>query len=156
MMDNSNKDTMGFVWNQCWKLSSTIIISNELAENRSSFMQYREAERLQLAEQFAQATGIFMACVLVAEETSKEQSVVDRYKSYQDDFTQYGYQAGKLSGEFASDDELIEYLEGLASLTIEQLNFYRVEPIRLHDAAMQTVEDHEKENAGNMQECLSK
>ena len=55
MTDNSNKDTMDFVWRQCWKLSSTIIISNELADNRSSFMQYSEAERLQLAEQFAQA-----------------------------------------------------------------------------------------------------
>ena len=156
MTDNSNKDTMDFVWRQCWKLSSTIIISNELADNRSSFMQYSEAERLQLAEQFAQATGIFMACVLVAEETSKEPSVVDRYKSYQDDFTQYGYQAGKLSGEFASDDELIEYLEGLASLTIEQLTFHRIEPMRLHDAAMQTVEDHEKETAEKMQGYLSK
>ena len=151
MTENSNEDTMGFVWNQCWKLSSTIIISNELADNKSSFMKYSETERLQLAEQFAQATGIFMACVLVAQEKRKEPSVVERYKSYQDDFTQYGYQAGKLSGEFATDDELIEYLEGLASLTIDQLDFYRIEPMRLHYAAMQTVEDHEKENAGNMQ-----
>ncbi len=151
MTENSNEDTMGFVWNQCWKLSNTIIISNELANNRSSFMKYSEAERLQLAEQFAQATGIFMACVLVAEEKSKEPAVVERYKSYQDDFTQFGYQAGKLSGEFATDDELIEYLEGLASFTIGQLNLYRIEPMRLHDAAMQTVEDHEKENAGNVQ-----
>ena len=95
MTRKANEDTMDFVWNQCWKLSNTIMISNELADNRSSFMKYSEAERLQLAEQFAQATGIFMACVLVAEETSKEPSVVERYKSYQDDFTQYGYANGR-------------------------------------------------------------
>jgi hypothetical protein len=147
MTGKANEDTMNFVWNQCWKLSNAIIISNELAEGKSSFTKYSETECLQLAEQFAQATGIFMACVLVAEEKGQEPSVVEQYESYQEDFTQYGFQAGKLSAEFASDDELVEYLEGLASLTIEQLNFYWIEPMRLHDAAMQTVEDHEKENA---------
>jgi len=149
MAEEVNEDTMDFVWNQCWKLSNSIVVSNELAENKSSFMKYSEAERLQLAEQFAQATGVFMACVLVAEEKRMKPSTIEKYKSYQDVFTQYGYQAGKLSGEFETDDELIEYLEGLASLTIEQLNCYRIEPMRLHDAAMQTVEDHEKENTTN-------
>ena len=88
-----------------------------------------------------------MACVLVAEEKGQEPSVVEHYKSYQEDFTRYGFQAGRLCAEFASDDELVEHLERLASLAIEQLKFYRIEPMRLHDAAMQTVEDHEKENA---------
>ena len=147
MAEQTNEDTMDFVWNQCWKLSNTIIISNELAEGKSSFMKYSEAEHLQLAEQFAQATGVFMACVLVAKEKSKEPSVIERYQSYEDVFTQYGYQAGRLSGEFSTHDELIEYLEGLASLTIEQLNCYGIEPMRLHDAAMQAVEDREQENA---------
>jgi hypothetical protein len=154
MAARMNEDTVDFVWNQCWKLSNTIIISNELAESKSSFMQYSEAEQLQLAEQFAQAAGVFMAFVLVAEEKGKEPSVVEKYKSYQDDFTQYGYQAGKLSGEFVTDEELIEFLEGLASLTVEQLTFYRIEPLRLHDAALQTVEDYEQENARNMQSCF--
>ena len=147
MTETMNEDTTDFVWNQCWKLSNTMIISNELAEGKSSFMKYSEAERLQLAEQFAQATGVFMACVLVAEEKIKDPVVVEMYKSNQDFFTQYGYQAGKLSGEFVTDDELIEYLEGVASLTVEQLNFYGIEPMRLHDAAVQTVEDRETENA---------
>jgi hypothetical protein len=155
MAEETNEDTMDFVWNQCWKLSNTIIISNELAEDTSSFMKYSEAERLQLAEQFAHATGVFMACILVAEEKRQEPSVVEKYRSYQDVFTQYGYQAGKLSGEFVTDDELIEYLEGLASLTVEQLNFYQIEPMRLHDAAMQTVEDHEQENAKNFMRRLN-
>jgi len=146
MAETMNEDTTDFVWNQCSKLSNTMIISNELAEGKSSFMTYSEAERLQLAEQFAQATGVFMACVLVAEEKTKDPVVVEMYKSNQDFFTQYGYQAGKLSGEFVTDDELIEYLEGVASLTVEQLNFYGIEPMRLHDAAMQAVEDRESEN----------
>jgi hypothetical protein len=150
MAERTNEDTMDFVWNQCWNLSNAIIVSNELAESKSSFMKYSEAEQLQLAEQFAQATGVFMACVLVAEEKGKERSVVEKYRSYQDDFTQHGYQAGKLSGEFVTDEELVEFLEGLASLTVEQLNFHRIEPVRLHDAAMQTVEDHEKQNAENL------
>ncbi len=151
MAEKINEDTMDFVWTQCWKLSNTIVISNELAEGKSSFMIFSTEECLQLAEQFAQATGVFMACVLVAEEKRMEPSVVEKYKSYQDVFTQYGYQAGRLSGEFATDDDFIEYLEGLASLTIEQLNIYGIEPMRLHDAAMQTVEDREKENTEN---CL--
>ncbi len=147
MTGNINEDTMDFVWKQCWKLSNAIIISKELAEGKSSFTKYSEVECLQLAEQFAQATGVFMACVLVAEDKGQQPSVLEQYKSYQNDFTQYGFQAGELSAKFASDDELIEHLESLASLTIEQLKFYRIEPMRLHDAAMQTVEDHEKENA---------
>jgi hypothetical protein len=147
MTETMNEDTTDFVWNQCWKLSNTMIISNELAEGKSSLMKYSEAERLQLAEQFAQATGVFMACVLVAKEKTKDPVVVEMYRSNQDFFTQYGYQAGKLSGEFVTDDEVIEYLEGVASLTVEQLNFYGIEPMRLHDAAMQTVEDRETENA---------
>ena len=155
MAERMNEDTMDFVWNECWKLSNTIIISNELAEGNSSFMKYSTAECLQLAEQFAQATGVFMACVLVAEEKSKEPPVVDKYKSYQDVFTQYGYQAGRLSSEFATDDELIEFLEGLASLTIEQLSIHGIEPMRLHDAAMQAVEDREQENAENAPWCNS-
>jgi len=104
MAEKTNEDTMDFVWNQCWKLSNTIIVSNELADDKSSFMKYSEAERLQLAEQFAQATGVFMACVLVAEEKTKDPVVVEMYKSNQDFFTQYGYQAGKLSGEFVTDE----------------------------------------------------
>lgn len=149
MAEKINEDTMDFVWLQCWKLSNTIIVSNDLAENRSSFMKYSTAECLQLAEQFAQATGVFMACVLVADEKRMEPSVVEKYKSYQDVFTQYGFQAGRLSGEFTTDDDLIEYFEGLASLTIEQLNIYGIEPMRLHDAAMQAVEDRETENTEN-------
>jgi hypothetical protein len=137
---------MDVVWNECWKLSNAIIVSNELAEGVSSLMQYSEAERLQLAEQFAQATGVFMACVLVAEEKNMGATVVEMYKSYQHVFTQYGHQAGKLSGEFTTENGLVEYLEGLASLTIEQLDFYRIEPTRLYDAAMQAVEDHKEEN----------
>jgi hypothetical protein len=149
MAEKLNEDTMDFLWNQCWKLSNTIIVSNDLAENRSSFMKYSTAECLQLAEQFAQATGVFMACVLVADEKRMEPSVVEKYKSYQDVFTQYGYQAGRLSGEFTTDDDLIEYLEGLASLAVEQLDIYGIEPMRLHDAAMQAVEDRETENTEN-------
>jgi hypothetical protein len=149
MAEKMNEDTMDFLWNQCWKLSNTIIVSNDLAENRSSFMKYSTAECLQLAEQFAQATGVFMACVLVADEKRMEPSVVEKYKSYQDVFTQYGYQAGRLSGEFTTDDDLIEYLEGLASLAVEQLDIYGIEPMRLHDAAMQAVEDRETENTEN-------
>ncbi len=149
MAEKLNEDTMDFLWNQCWKLSNTIIVSNDLAENRSSFMKYSTAECLQLAEQFAQATGVFMACVLVADEKRMEPSVVEKYKSYQDVFTQYGYQAGRLSGEFTTDDDLIEYLEGLASLAVEQLNIYGIEPMRLHDAAMQAVEDRETANTEN-------
>jgi len=147
MTGRVNEDTMDFVWNQCWKLSNALIVSNELAEGVSRFTKYSEAECLQLAEQFAQATGIFMACVLVAEEKNKDATVVEMYKAQQEVFTQFGYQAGQLSGEFTTNDGLIEYLEGLASFTIDQLDFYRIEPTRLHDAALQTVEDHKKQNA---------
>jgi hypothetical protein len=146
MAKKMHTQTMGFVWTQCWKLSNSIIIANEISGGTSSFMKYSEAERLQLAEQFAQGTGIFMACVLVAKDQDSQPLAVDKYQAYQDDFTQYGYQAGKLSGQFATEDELIEYLEGLASLTVEQLSHYRIEPMRLHAAAMQTVEDHAREN----------
>ena len=146
MTENANEDTMDFVWNQCWKLSNAIIVANELAEGTSGFTKYSAAECLQLAEQFAQSTGIFMACALVAEEKNKDATVVQMYKSYQDIFTRHGYQAGERSGEFTTEGGLVEYLEGLASSTMEQLDFYRIEPTRLHDAAMQTVEDHEKEN----------
>ncbi len=147
----ANEDTMDFVWNQCWQLSSIIIVANELADGKSSFNKYSAEECLQLAEQFAQATGIFMACILVAREKNRDATVVEMYKSYQDLFTQHGYQAGKLSGEFTTEDGLIEYLEGLASFTISQLDLYRIEPTRLHDAAMQTVEDHKKEHAETKQ-----
>ena len=147
MTGNANEDTMDFVWTQCWKLSSTIIVANEIADGKFSFNKYSAAECLQLAEHFAQATGIFMACILVAEEKNRDATVVERYNWYQDLFTQHGYQAGRLSGEFTTEGELSEYLEGLASFTIEQLDYYRIEPTRLHDAAMQTVEDHKKEHA---------
>jgi hypothetical protein len=147
MTETANEDTMDFVWNQCWKLSNAIIVSNELSEGTSTFMQYSEAERLQLAEQFAQARGIFTACITVAEEKNKDAIVVEMYKSYQDVFTQHSYQAGKLSGEFTTEDGLFDYLESLATFAIDQLDFYRIEPTRLHDAAMQTVEDHMKENS---------
>lgn len=150
MAEEIKEDTMDFVWNQCWKLANTIIIADELAEGKSGFTKYSKAECLQLAEQFAQATGVFMACVLVAEEKRKEPSVVEMYKSHQDVYTQYGYQAARLSGEFTTEDGLIEYLEGLASFTIDQLDLYGIAPTRLHDAARQTVEDNKKENARNI------
>ena len=155
MTENANEDTMGFVWNQCWNLSNAIIVANKLAEGTSGFTKYSEAECLQLAEQFAQATGILMACALVAEEKSQHATVVQMYKSYQEIFTRHGYQAGERSGKFITESGLVEYFEGVASLTVEQLDFYRIEPTRLHDAAIQTVEDHEKENTKNMKLCFS-
>lgn len=155
MTENANEDTMGFVWNQCWNLSNAIIVANELAKGTSGFTKYSEAECLQLAEQFAQATGIFMACALVAEEKNKDATVVQMFKSYQDLFARHGYQAGERSGKFTTESGLVEYLEGLASFTVDQLDFYRIEPTRLHDAAIQTVEDHEKEKTKNMKLCFS-
>lgn len=146
MTADVNEDTMDIVWQQCSKLSKTIRVSNDLATGKSSFMKYSEAECLQLAEQFAQATGVFSACVLIAAEKSQNPALIEQYKSYQDAFTQYGLQAGRLSGEFENDDGLAEFLDEKRSTTIELLSLYRIEPMRLHDAAMQAVEDHE--NAG--------
>lgn len=147
MTGTVNEDTLDVVWNECWKLSNALIVANELADGTSSFGKYSQAECLQLAEHFAQAAGVFMACVLVAEEKNEDAKLVEMYKSREAVFTQYGFQAGRLSGEFTTEGGLTEYLESLASLMIEHLDFHRIEPTRLHDAALQTVEDHKEDNA---------
>ena len=147
MTGTVNEDTLDVVWNECWKLSNALIVANELADGTSSFGKYSQAECLQLAEHFAQAAGVFMACVLVAEEKNEDAKLVEMYKSREAVFTQYGFQAGRLSGEFTTEGGLTEYLESLASLMIEHLDFHHIEPTRLHDAALQTVEDHKEDNA---------
>jgi hypothetical protein len=146
MAKKMHATTMDFVWTQCWQLSNCIIIANELADGGSSFIKYGETERLRLAEQFAQATGIFRACVLAASEPRQQSPGIDDYRAYADDFARYGYQAAKLSGQFATEGELVEYLEKLASLTIERLGSHEIDPIDLHIAAMDTVDDFAREN----------
>ena len=147
MTGTVNEDTLDVVWNECTRLSNAIVVANELADGTSGFAKYSQADCLQLAQHFAQAAGVFMACVLVAEEENMDAKLVEMYKSREAVFTQYGYQAGRLSGEFTTEGGLTEYLESLASLMIEHLNFHRIEPTRLHDAALQTVEDHKEDNA---------
>lgn len=144
-MTTTNKvlqmDGKEFKRNQLDKLVTSIEIADDIAAGTFEITDLSDAERAQLADQLAQASGILGLCAVIANDQRKSNLVIEMYSEFRKIYAEYAFQAATISGAFADKDEIASHLTGVESLVAEHCNHYEVDPVALHKTAMDIVGD---------------
>ena len=132
-------DGREFTRNHLEKLVNSIEIADEIAAGTFKFSDLSDPERMQLADQLAQAAGILGLCSLTAKEQQKSGLIIEMYTEFRRIFAMYAFQSAMTSGAPASTEDITEHLTGIESLVGEHFNHYKVDPVALHRQAMDLV-----------------
>lgn len=132
-------DRRELITEQLAKLTSSISIANGIVDGKGSLTDYSEVDRRELADRFAQATGILMCCVGVSKDQKKPPNVISMYESDSKILMELSCKSGLISGDFDDHDDMMEHVKKLANYVVEYIYHYKVDPVELHATAMDIV-----------------
>ncbi len=111
-------------------------LSRAFSENSDSITNYNNAQRQEMGDIFAVASGVVLMCRSMAVERSYHPATIRMYDGFFSVFSRYAFKCMLLCGEYASMDEIQSRCNQLSSGIAGRFRLYDVDPFRVFDAAV--------------------
>ncbi len=111
-------------------------LSRAFGENSDSITNYGNADRKEMGDIFAVASGVVLLCRTIAAERAYHPATIRMYDGLFSVFSRYAFKCMLLSGAYASMDEIQSWCNELATGIAQRFQHYDVDPFRVFDAAI--------------------
>jgi len=111
-------------------------LSRAFGENSDSITNYSNADRKEIGDIFAVASGVVLLCRSLAADRGYHPATIRMYDGLFSVFSRYAFKSLLLSGAYESMDEIQQWCNHLATGIAQRFQHYDVDPFRVFDAAI--------------------